>query len=88
MSDGRSVDSGSLPPTVVDRIDRICDSFEAAWQAGRSPRIEDRLGETAGLERSALLRELLLVELECRRASGERPGSREYCDRFPVGRCS
>jgi hypothetical protein len=30
MSAGRSVDSGSLPPTVVDRIDRIRDSFEAA----------------------------------------------------------
>ena len=56
MSAGRSVDSGSLPPTVVDRIDRICDSLEAAWQAGRSPRIEDRLGETSGLMYSIVRR--------------------------------
>ena len=77
-----SVDSGSLPATVVDRIDQACDRFESAWQAGRRPRIEDHLGEVEGPERSALLHELLLVELECRRASGERPHAREYRDRF------
>ena len=41
----------SVPATVADRIDRVCDRFEAAWKAGRRPRIEEYLGEAAGPER-------------------------------------
>src|SRR5262249_32139804 len=33
--------------------------------------------------RSALLKDLLATELECRRAAGERPGPAEYRARFP-----
>jgi WD40 repeat protein len=84
MSARRPVDPDHLPPTAVDRIDQICDGFEAAWRAGRRPRIEDHLGGAVGPERSALLRELLLSELEYRRGGGERPDPREYRDRFPA----
>ena len=72
MNAGRPEESGSLPPTIVDRIDRVCDQFEAAWRAGQRPRIEDHLVEAVGPERSALLRELLLAELECRQGGGDR----------------
>ena len=82
----RPVDPGSLPPTVVDRIDRVCDRFEAAWRAGRRPRIEDYLGEAAGPERSALLRELLLAELECRRRRRRAAGSAGVPGPVPGGR--
>ena len=65
------------------KINRICDRFEAAWRAGRRPAAEDHLGDAVGPERSALLRELIATELECRRAIGERVARAEYRARFP-----
>ncbi|MBV8234093.1 MAG: protein kinase [Acidimicrobiia bacterium] len=65
------------------RVERACDHFEAAWLAGRRPRLEDHLGATAEPERSALLRELLALELAYRRRSGEQPTPEEYRLRFP-----
>ena len=35
----------SLPLPVVERIDRVCLEFEAAWQRGHVPQVEDYLGE-------------------------------------------
>jgi len=51
-----------LPPTVVERIDEVCDRFEAAWKAGQQPRVEDYLDAEAGPAREALLQELLRVD--------------------------
>src|SRR5436309_4652691 len=65
------------------RINEVCESFEAAWRAGDRPRIEDSLGATPEPERSALLAELLALELELRRDRGERPIPAEYHTRFP-----
>ena len=48
-----------------------------------SGRIEDCLGETSEPERSALLGELLVLELAYRRRRGDRPTSEEYRRRFP-----
>jgi serine/threonine-protein kinase len=64
-------------------IDQACDDFEDQWRAGKKPRIEVYL--TAALEenRSALLRELLLLEWELRRGQAERPLLEEYTSRFP-----
>src|SRR4051812_27496849 len=73
----------SLPLSVAERIDEVCMRFEAAWQAGQGPRIEDFLGAAAGSEREALLRELLRVEVEYRLARGDRPKVRDYESRFP-----
>jgi hypothetical protein len=64
-------------------VDRACEAFEAVWQAGRQPRIEDYLGATPEPERSKLLRELLALELEYRRARDEKPTPEEYRLRFP-----
>ena len=60
-------------PTELLEINRICDRFEAAWRAGGRPALESHLGLAHEPYRSALLRELLATELECRRAAGERP---------------
>ena len=78
------MDFGSLPLSLVHRVDRACDEFEAAWRAGRRPRIEDYLGEAAGSERLTLLHALLASELELRRKLGERPTSEDYLGRFPA----
>ncbi len=76
-------DYPSLPLSQLERVVGTCDRFEAAWQAGRRPRIEDYLGDLPEPERPALLRELLAIELECRRRCGEQPTPREYWARFP-----
>src|SRR5262249_7179721 len=59
-----------------------CDEFEEAWRAGRAPSIEpflERLPEA----RTALLRELLILELLYRLRRGDRPGPEGYRPRFP-----
>jgi eukaryotic-like serine/threonine-protein kinase len=73
----------SLPLDMLERIDAVCVRFEAAWGAGRSPRLEDFLGEATGAERAALFRELLAVELEYRRERKDVPTRDHYARRFP-----
>ena len=71
-----------LPIEILDRIDRVCDRFEAAWDRGEHPRIEDELGAVEPRYRGALLRDLLAAELSARRRRGERPAPRDYHDRL------
>jgi hypothetical protein len=72
----------SLPLALAGCIDRACDRYETEWKAGERPRIEAYLAEARENERPALLRELLLLEIEFRRAGGERPTREEYVARF------
>ena len=64
-------------------VNDACERFEAAWEAGPRPRIEDFLPEGDVPERPVLLRELIALELELRRDLGERPEPPEYLGRFP-----
>ena len=57
----------SLKASDLSRIDRVCDRFEAAWQAGDEPKLEDYLGDTPEPERSVLRRELLAIDAERRK---------------------
>ena len=66
----------------LDRVDRLCDAFEDAWQAGQQPRIEDYLGDASGEERDQLLRWLILLEIDYRRQRGETPWTADYHPRF------
>jgi WD40 repeat protein/tRNA A-37 threonylcarbamoyl transferase component Bud32 len=77
-------DLDSLSATQAEELDRACDHFEAAWRAGKRPRIEDHLEGIAEPLRSALLGELIAVELDWRRRCGERQAPTEYHDRFPA----
>ena len=71
---------------ALERINRVCLQFEAVWKEDREPRIEDYLGVTEDEERSALLRELLLLDLDYRWRL-ERPATAEdYRTRFPNDR--
>jgi len=72
----------TLPLPAARRIDRLCQEFEQALQAGQPLTIESCLGECSGLERRALLRELLSLELEYRLRRGERPVRDDYVQRF------
>src|SRR5438105_3750518 len=65
------------------QIDQICDRFEAAWKAGPRPQPEDYLGAAAEPVRSALLRQLLLLDWDYRRRAGDDPRAGDYDERFP-----
>ncbi len=75
-SDDRSLSAARL-------IDADCGRFESQWKGGHQPRIEQFVDATPALTRTALLRALLLLELELRRQSGESPSLDEYKRRFP-----
>ncbi len=67
----------------LDRIDVVCDRFEAAWASGERPRLEDFVAELPEADRTELFRELLSVELDYRHRAGENPDEEEYRGRFP-----
>jgi WD40 repeat protein/serine/threonine protein kinase len=83
MSDRQPPSFDPLPLKAQHRLDKLCDRFEAALKAGRRPVIERYVRHMPGSMRPTVLFELLALELEFRRQSGERPGQAEYCERFP-----
>jgi len=73
-----------LPIAALERIDDLCAEFERKWQANDPPSIESVLAtEDQPLERSALLAELILLEVDYRRRRGETSTKQEYLERFP-----
>jgi serine/threonine protein kinase len=79
-------EGGRRPDSPARRVDAACDRFEAAWRGGLDPRIEDVLDAAAAVERPALLRALIVLELELRRGRGEPVDPQEYQERFPKDR--
>ena len=65
------------------QVDQACDRFEEAWHTDNQVRIERFLQNADEPMRSQLIRELVLLEIDLRIESGERPGASEYLDRFP-----
>jgi eukaryotic-like serine/threonine-protein kinase len=70
--------NASARPQFHERIAR----FERAWEAGQRPTIEEFLTETP-VERTQLLRELVLTDLEHRLFAGDAVRLEEYLERFP-----
>jgi outer membrane protein assembly factor BamB len=83
MNKRSSPSSSPVPLSQAQRVNAVCDRFERAWQAGPRPLIEDFLGVTSEPERSALLRELVALDIAYRRKAGEQPQPDEYRARFP-----
>jgi serine/threonine protein kinase len=80
MSDSPPPEDASL--SQQREIDQVCRRFEAAWQSGQRPRIEDYLGEMPEPVRAALLPQLVALEIDYRRLAGEHPQLEEYRTRF------
>lgn len=76
------LNTDSTPLTIKKRVDEACDRFEVAWRAGQRPRIEAYLIDSTGPESTALLRELLALEIDLRLECGEKPTAEEYAARF------
>ena len=72
-----------LPLAIHRQMGEICDRFEADLKAGEEPSIERSLGDLGEPAHSALLRWLLLLELDYRRRRGETLKSEDYKARFP-----
>src|SRR5262245_18637393 len=72
-----------LSPAEARQIDQACDRFEAAWKAGQRPHPEDCLGTAGEPVRTALLRQLLLLDWDYRRRAGDDPRAADYHPRFP-----
>jgi WD40 repeat protein/tRNA A-37 threonylcarbamoyl transferase component Bud32 len=72
-----------LPLSLARTVDAVCTRFEAAWQAGTPPRVEDYLGGLDSTTYAAVLRELLALDVYYRRKAGERPRADDYRARFP-----
>jgi len=73
-----------LQVAELQQIDRACEHFQAAWEDGKQPRIEDYLAAASDNCRSELLQRLVAQELICRSRSGETPTPEEYERRFPA----
>ncbi|NLS93280.1 MAG: protein kinase [Planctomycetaceae bacterium] len=76
--------SGRLLSLAAKRhIDRVCLDFEASWKGPVPPRIANLLNGVDEPERSELLRELLLLDLDYRTRRGEPPSVDAYRQVFP-----
>ncbi len=79
----RTSDFASLPANAARVVDEICDCFEHQLYTGGGPRIEELLTGFQEPDRSVLLRELLLLEMEQTVARGDQPDRQKYFQRFP-----
>ncbi len=70
--------------SIGTRLEQACDAFEAQFNAGKRPRIEDYLAGVADCERWTFLRELMLLDLDYRSQAGESDVTPQgYIGRFP-----
>ena len=83
MKSGFSQTRNRLEPADEKNIDRVCDRFEAVWQGDGQPQIEEYIADSAEPKYSALLHELVRIDVPYRRQHGESPSQEEYERRFP-----
>jgi eukaryotic-like serine/threonine-protein kinase len=65
------------------RIHGFCEDFEARFRARLRPCIEETVATADPDDRGVLLAELIALEVELRRETGEGPAASEYLARFP-----
>ena len=68
----------TLPLTVAERLDAVCDRFEAACEGGLRPRIGDYLEGVDEPARAVLARELIVLDLHYRHCRAEVPQVTDY----------
>lgn len=72
-----------MPGTQSEVIDRLADKFELAYHQHLGPSMEAYLDQQPKQIRPQLLRKLVALEVEMRRAAKEQPTEQEYLQRFP-----
>ena len=71
-----------LSASVLEQVDQLCMRFERSWRSGQRPAIEEFLSAGPGEARSALLQELLLLDVDYRKQRGECPVHSDYTNLF------
>lgn len=84
MTSERVDEAADLSLSAERRIDGVCVAFEQALRAEKPARIEEYVEGVSGPEHTALLRELLRLEVAYRSRRGEQPSVDEYRSRFPA----
>ena len=69
MNGGQLSIQDTLPLALRRRVVQVCDRYEQAARAGQRPRIEDCVADVPEPERSAVLRELIALDLRLRRSA-------------------
>jgi serine/threonine protein kinase len=83
MSKTNQIAPGTTSPSLLRRAIEVCDRFEADWRADRPSSLEAYLEKAPSEDRRAVFQMLLGLEVELRRARGEKPTPQEYLNRFP-----
>ncbi|HCS53178.1 MAG TPA: hypothetical protein DIW81_16560, partial [Planctomycetaceae bacterium] len=78
-----TADGNSLPFSATRQVEQICSQFEESFKAGKHPRIEEIVSNSAVPDREILLRALLDVELALLGRAGKKLRQAEYRARFP-----
>ena len=77
-------DSAGSDNQAWERIDAVCDRFEARWLDGDEPQIESFLPADRNPERELTFRELLKLDLDYRwRCDVPRLSAADYAAKFP-----
>ena len=71
------------PEAIAALVDRMADRFERKWKRGKTPSIEEFLGELQGPARVALLHELIRIDLEYQWRTGDQRKVESYGREFP-----
>ena len=79
-------DSRALSEADATQLYQAVDDFEAAWNCGKHPAIEEYLPADASQRRRALIK-LIHIDLENRLRAGEKPRVENYLDRYPEIAC-
>lgn len=77
-----------LDSAAWERLERLLESFEEAWQRGERPVLDDYLVQAELGERPALLLELVHEDLDFRHKAGEPVRVESYLERYPQLRTS
>src|SRR6516162_8716461 len=83
MSDRGRMSSGLSESGSAAQVQRVCEAFEAAWNAGERPVIEHFLPESMYPAPAMLLKALLCLDLAFRLRNRETPTPADYHPRFP-----
>ncbi len=73
----------TLPLTVAQQIDAVCEQFEAAWRTGQRPDLAAFVGDLPDTARQRLVLELIQLDAFYRRQAGDTLTAADYQAQFP-----
>src|SRR4051812_29050845 len=73
----------SILTAPFEQVVSLCKAFSGEQDAGSKPSLESYLAQVSDDAQPMLLRNLLAVDIDNRRAAGEQPRVEEYLERFP-----